>query len=48
MGGRTIGPFAAWDILEAFLAARFSEAPRHLRRLAKLASLEPETAGRKL
>jgi len=47
MGGRTIGPSAAWDLLEAFLAAEFSEAPRHLRRLAKVASLEPEMAGRK-
>ena len=42
MGGRTIGPYAAWDILEAFLAAEFSQAPRHLRRLAKVASLELE------
>jgi len=47
MGGRTIGPSAAWDLLEAFLAAEFSQAPRHLRRLAKVASLEPEMAGRK-
>jgi ribose 5-phosphate isomerase B len=47
MGGRTIGPSAAWDMLEAFLAAEFSQAPRHLRRLAKVASLEPEMAGRK-
>ena len=44
MGGRTTGPYAAWDILEAFLAAEFSQAPRHLRRLAKVASLETETA----
>jgi len=42
MGGRTIGPFAAWDILEAFLAAKFSQEPRHLRRLAKVAALEPD------
>ena len=42
MGGRTIGPYAAWDILEAFLAAEFSQASRHLRRLKKVASLEPE------
>jgi ribose 5-phosphate isomerase B len=40
MGGRTIGPYAAWDILEAFLNAQCSKAPRHLRRLAKVASLE--------
>ena len=45
MGGRTIGPFAAWDNLEAFLAAGFSQAPRHLRRLAKVASLEKEIRG---
>jgi ribose 5-phosphate isomerase B len=45
MGGRTIGPSAAWDILEAFLAAEFSQAPRHLRRLAKVASLEKEMTG---
>ena len=42
MGGRTIGPYAAWDILETFLVAEFSQAPRHLRRLGKVASLEPE------
>lgn len=42
MGGRTLGPFAAWDILEAFLAAEFSQAPRHLRRLAKVAALEKQ------
>jgi ribose 5-phosphate isomerase B len=41
MGGRTIGPFAAWDIIEAYLAASYSQAPRHLRRLAKVAALEP-------
>src|ERR1700674_4205538 len=44
-GGRAIGPFAAWDILEAFLAAEFSQAPRHLRRLGKVASLETEVIG---
>jgi len=47
MGGRTIGSFAAWDVIEAFLAASYSQAPRHLRRLAKVAALEPEMAGRK-
>jgi ribose 5-phosphate isomerase B len=40
VGGRTIGPFAAWDLIEAFLNARFSQEPRHLRRLAKVAALE--------
>jgi ribose 5-phosphate isomerase B len=42
MGGRTVGPEVAWDLLEAFLAAAFSAAPRHLRRLAKVTSLDSE------
>ena len=42
MGGRTIGPLVAWDLVETFLGAEFSQAPRHLRRLGKVASLEPE------
>ena len=48
MGGRAIGPFLAWDLLQAFLGAEFSQAPRHLRRLAKVAALELETAGRRI
>ena len=40
LGGRTIGPSAAWELVEAFLAARFSGAERHRRRLAKVAALE--------
>lgn len=40
MGGRTVGPEVAWDLVETFLAARFSGAERHLRRLAKVAALE--------
>ncbi len=40
MGGRTVGPAVAWDLVQTFLAARFSDAPRHLRRLSKVASLE--------
>jgi ribose 5-phosphate isomerase B len=42
MGGRTTGPYAAWDILEAFLSAEYSQAPRHLRRLGKVAEAEAE------
>ena len=42
MGGRTVGPAVAWDLVETFLAARFSQAERHLRRLGKIASLEAE------
>ena len=44
MGGRAIGPFVAWDLVEAFLGAEFSQAERHLRRLAKVASLERQEA----
>ena len=40
LGGRTIGPELAWDLIQAFLAAEFSQAPRHLRRLGKVAALE--------
>ncbi len=42
MGGRITGPSLAWDLLEAYLAAQFSQAERHLRRLAKVAALEEE------
>jgi ribose 5-phosphate isomerase B len=44
MGGRTVGPAVAWDLVQTFLEAKFSQAERHLRRLSKLASLE-ETRG---
>jgi ribose 5-phosphate isomerase B len=40
LGGRTVGSGVAWDLVEAFLGAEFSQAPRHLRRLRKVASLE--------
>jgi|SRR5262245_64191552 len=43
LGGRTVGPSLAWDLVHAFLGAEFTGAPRHLRRLAKVASLEPES-----
>ena len=42
MGGRTVGPEVAWDLVQTFLVAEFSNAPRHLRRLGKVASLESE------
>jgi len=45
MGGRTVGPLVAWDLVETFLGSQFSQAPRHLRRLAKVASLEAERIG---
>ena len=40
MGGRTVGPSVAWDLVQGFLGAKFSHAERHLRRLEKVASLE--------
>jgi ribose 5-phosphate isomerase B len=40
MGGRTVGPELAWDLVQAYLAAEYSQAERHLRRLAKIAVLE--------
>jgi ribose 5-phosphate isomerase B len=40
LGGRTIGPELAWDLIQAFLAAEYSQAARHLRRLGKVAALE--------
>jgi ribose 5-phosphate isomerase B len=40
MGGRTVGPEVAWDLVQAYLAAEYSEAERHLRRLSKVAALE--------
>ena len=40
LGGRTLGPAVAWDLVQTFLAAEYSQAPRHLRRLRKVATLE--------
>jgi ribose 5-phosphate isomerase B len=40
LGGRIEGPELAWDLVQTFLAAEFSQAARHLRRLEKVAALE--------
>src|SRR5277367_878843 len=40
LGGRIAGPELAWDLIQTFLAAEFSQASRHLRRLGKVAALE--------
>ena len=47
MGGRVVGLAMARDLVDTFLAAEFSRGERHLRRLAKVASLEcqPSTNG---
>ena len=42
MGGRTVGPAVARDLVDTFLASEFSLAERHLRRLGKVASLEAQ------
>ncbi|MBV9732963.1 MAG: RpiB/LacA/LacB family sugar-phosphate isomerase [Verrucomicrobia bacterium] len=44
MGGRTVGAEVAWDLVQTFLAAEFSKAERHLRRLGKVAALESAQA----
>jgi ribose 5-phosphate isomerase B len=46
MGGRAVGPAVARDLVDTFLAATFSQAERHLRRLGKVASLEAQTVTR--
>jgi len=43
MGQRVIGIELAKEIAFAFLKANFSKAPRHLRRLKKIATIEGET-----
>jgi ribose 5-phosphate isomerase B len=42
LGGRIEGPELAWDLLQTFLAAKFSQARRHVRRLRKVAALEDQ------
>jgi ribose 5-phosphate isomerase B len=42
LGGRIEGPELAWDLIQTFLAAKFSQAERHLRRLRKEAALEDQ------
>jgi ribose 5-phosphate isomerase B len=42
LGGRIVGVELAWDLVQTFLAAKFSQEPRHLRRLRKVAALEDQ------
>ncbi|WP_256354361.1 MULTISPECIES: RpiB/LacA/LacB family sugar-phosphate isomerase [unclassified Variovorax] len=44
LGGKAIGVGLALELITVFLAARFSGAPRHHRRLAKVRSLEHRNA----
>ena len=40
LGGLVVGYALAWELVKTFLAARFSGAERHRRRLSKVAELE--------
>ena len=40
LGGLVVGHALAWELVKTFLAARFTGAERHRRRLAKVAELE--------
>jgi ribose 5-phosphate isomerase B len=40
LGGRVVGSALAWELIRTFLAARFSGAERHRRRIAKVAVCE--------
>lgn len=44
LGARVIGSALAWDIVTAFVAARFSGEDRHARRLAKINDIEARFA----
>jgi len=45
LGGQVIGPALAWELIETFLVARFSGAPRHQRRLSKVQALKSQKVG---
>jgi ribose 5-phosphate isomerase B len=42
LGARVIGPSLAQELVRAFLAARFSGAERHVRRLGKIKAIEQD------
>ncbi len=44
LGGRVVGNALAWELVCSFLAARFTGAERHRRRLAKIAGVEGVSA----
>jgi ribose 5-phosphate isomerase B len=44
-GGLVIGHAIAWELVQTFLAAQFSGAERHRRRLAKIVDLEKNALG---
>jgi ribose 5-phosphate isomerase B len=40
LGSRVIGDALARELVQSYVAATFSAAPRHVRRLAKVAAIE--------
>ena len=46
IGGRTVGPAVAWDVVQAFLDARFSAGERFVRRLDKVEALNAGRAAK--
>ena len=42
LGARVVGPELALDLVRIYVAAKFSGAERHRRRLAKIAAFEEE------
>ena len=44
LGARVVGPSLAEELVRAFLKARFSEAERHARRLAKVIGFEKQAS----
>jgi ribose 5-phosphate isomerase B len=45
LGGLVVGKALAWELVKTFLAAGFSGAERHRRRLSKVTELEAKEAG---
>jgi len=45
MGGRTVGPEVAWDLVKTYIEAQYSSESRHLRRLGKVAEIEAGKLG---
>ena len=48
LGARIVGPELAWELVEAFLGARFSGEARHVRRLRKIREIEVTWMGNDL
>jgi ribose 5-phosphate isomerase B len=46
MGGRVVGSLVAQELVDAFLGASFTGEERHLRRLGKVAALEPAVSAK--